>query len=399
MEEDTMKLLKPIYKWPGLKMATALSLAAFTAAAAAPLDLESLTRGRRLMLGNTHVRVEPEREARLVAPMAGVLKMEIEVREGLLPEGSVIGVLDQGRMELEERLLQLEVARAEGAETAEWRLDHQTRKTALQDKLQNLDRQLDLLARVEKDPEISKLYVGSDKSAPDGSSAEAFEKKRARLQHDADLIRAVLDNAENVDMEAQHVEIEEIKRKQRALDHDRRRNLSTLRMPFEGRFRLLQPWVQGQQELRVEAGQELAVIQDTRRFYASVPVQSANWRGHSKEDLVLEILLNPNDLPLEGRYHEEREIVTRGQPELVWVFAFPEERSEVAGALAGGFVPSTLWLDLGEPVRMISKLELAVNHPDVFRSHDWTAGVRQVFSNAGKVVVGATHLAIHPKIP
>lgn len=358
------------------------------------LNLEDFAIGNRLMLGNANVRIEPERETRVTAPAGGVLKLEVGQREGELPADTVLGVIDLDRLELETELHRLETAAAEAREIPEWRLEQQARKRSLRERLTGLERQMDLLDRLDADPEIANLYLsGSAESEADTDWGDDLTSRKERLGRNMELIRSVLDLIENDSIEERHFEIERLKRNQRALELERRRDLSTIQMPFDGRYRLLFPLVEGQLDYPVESGEEIVLFQDTRRFYAATAVQSSDWREHPKERLVLEISRN-SGRSLEARFYSEREAFRGNQADLHYVFRFPRESSEAAEALAGGSMPAVLWVELGEVARMIPKMTLALSHPKLFTETTWTKGARELFPDARRVVAGATHVAV-----
>lgn len=372
------------------------------------LDAKDFPETDGIVLATLPVRVTPARELIVNAPITGELALEVIEPRTMQAQARLWGRIDPERISLEAEMLELKKRQLEKKEIPEWTLAQQQEKKRLEEELRKLEAELRLLRRIEADPDLADLYLEdlaappADDAAPggDGDSGEAdpgeaVASLMARVNQDIALIRKRLDYVGTE--EQAEIEVGLLRRvsEQVAMDFKRKREQTTLTMPFTGELELLVPVPDSPtQAIPVEAGQELARIRDFTRIEVQAPVDDPRWR-----------LLNPGQLearfypmgpgkPVIAAFRGRQNIIRQGREELVYLFQFAEEDRETARRLIGGLVTCDLFFRAD--VRRVPKLKLAMAHPDAIRQEGWQAAVEQAFSGYRLICIGQNAIGIAP---
>ena len=97
---------------------------------------------------------------------------------------------------------------------------------------------------------------------------------------------------------------------------------------------------------------------------------------------------------LRAKFKTKKTVELYGKPELVYVFEFPKELSEVARPLVGGRVSADLIVKLAKEATLVPKLDLVRSEPESFRDNGWRMGVESAFPGRRVLAVGQSQVAI-----
>jgi hypothetical protein len=180
---------------------------------------------------------------------------------------------------------------------------------------------------------------------------------------------------------------------QRQLEFERQQSQATLKVPIACQLSVSIQLAEKVNEYPVNSGQELGVYRDMSSILIRTILSDPAWSTLPTENLSAVITL-PTGTRLEAPFAFQRLEKIQLREDLVFYFQFPTNRADAAMRLMGSDLSCELWLKLPEKARVIPKLRLVMNHPDLFQSRRWDEGVRQLAKGASVLVEGQTELAI-----
>ena len=360
-----------------------------TAASLAAFDLERYPQTDEIVLGTITAEVKPARYLRLKAPSTGQLHLRLPPTNRPLAKGTVWAELDPARLDLERRAFALARALLQAKDEPALRLEQARNRADLTERLDELERQIAMLRKLLKEPELGELYL-ADQDATGG--ADKVRYMLTQLDRQARLLREVLTFIGTPKQEELELQALQLKLEQQEIELARRERDSRLVMPFDGELMLVPPLPPDGEPLYIESGMDLARIQDFSRVDARAVIKRTEWR-----------LLDPARVRL--RVNAGREVLFAnfsralaeeifGREELVYYFTFRAEQKSAARALVGGQISVQLLAVLPQSARLVPKLDLALADPELLRTAGWDAAVAQLIPGARVIMHGDTHLAI-----
>lgn len=379
-------------------MTSLLRFSTFALMAACPLaaiSLDSYPRQSEIVLGTVVAEIRPARAQRIQAPSSGLLHLTLPAPGTPLEAGVLWGEFEPARSRLEREAFDLAREVFEGREKPGLALEQARARAELADRLDEIQRQSTMLAKILADPELAGLYLtGEDKPADTTAVGAMIE----RLKRQEELIREVLNYVGSADQARVETRLLELKLLQQALDLKRRDEETRLRAAFTGELTLIPTPPPAGTPLRVESGTDLALLQDFSSLQARVVIKRAEWRLAEAPALRVRIGAGIRGA-IQGSYLRGIVEEVNGREESVYYFHLPEEKRTEARTLAGGQVSAVLLSILPEPAHLVPKLDLALADPALFREAGWVGGVTRLFPGARVLMIGETAIAIAPAAP
>jgi hypothetical protein len=181
----------------------------------------------------------------------------------------------------------------------------------------------------------------------------------------------------------------------RKLEFERRQMQARFKMPFAGRLTMSIPLTEGVNEYPVNNAQELGVIRDLSSIRLRLPLANASWMSIPGEKLTAIVRL-PNGEPLEAKFSFQKIERIQNREEAAYYFQFPDSKATIAARMIGTDVSCELWVVMDQPVRIVPKLVLILQNPEVFKNRSWAMGVAEAFPGARLILEGQTDLGIAP---
>ncbi len=363
----------------------------FLATSAFALDLGRYPVAREIVLGAVVAEVQPSQAQKIKAPIGGLLHLRLPAPGAVLAKDAIWAEYDSARIELEREAFALARDLVREKETPNILYDQARTRAELADKLEELTRQAAFLGRIAREPEFAALYLEGAERAPGAVDVRAAA---ALIERQVSLLRDVLAYAGTTRQAELETRSLELKLRQQELDLARREAESRLAMPFAGEVTLIPPAPTADQPLRVEAGQDLAWLQDLSQLTARVAVRRPEWRLADPAHLALRLGTGSFSRPLPATFTRRLVADLNGREELVYHFALAAADNAAARALVGGQAAAQLVYLLPQPAHLVPKLDLVLADPAGFRDAGWPAGLARLLPGATVLAVGDTHLAI-----
>ncbi len=353
------------------------------------IPAERLPASSSVLLASLPVRVTPARETTFLAPLTGELTLLVPPDTRELTEGTLWGEVERERTDLDARALDLAAEIFKKREQSDWHVQQFQDRSRTEDRLNQIAAEKALLDRIGSSPELTALYFKERAGSTEGLTAEEM---RRRLDDEEKLLRQRLDYVGSNDQIDLEIGLQKLKLEQQRFDFERRIRSTRLTAPFDGELRLLLRLRPDRTTYTIEAGQEIARMQDTRRILVQVPIAQASLRNLPVEHL--EVRLGGPRSRIVAKFLE-REVVSRmNREELLYIFEVPPAQAQAARSLIGGAVQGELWFDSNEPLHLARKLHLAVAAPDTLREEGWPAVVETVYPGWRLVCTGQHQLGL-----
>lgn len=369
-----------------------LLLAVMLSGSLRAVDLANYPRQSEIVLGTVLAEVRPARSQRITAPASGLLHLTLPPPGTPLTTGTIWGEFDPARSRLEREAFDLAREVYEGREKPGLALDQARTRAELADRLDELQRQSAMLARIVEDPELAGLYLTGEDTPADTTAVRGMIE---RLQQQQALIREVLAYVGSPDQVRIETRLLELKLLQQALALKQRDEETRLRAAFTGELSLIPPAPPAGTPLRVESGSDLALLQDFSSIDIRVVIKRAEWR--LADPAMLRVRIGGG---IRGTVHGRfvRSVIEEvyGREESVYYFRVPAELRAEARALSGGQVSAVLIAALPESAHLVPKLDLALADPDLFREAGWGGGAGRHFPGARVLMIGETAVAVAP---
>ncbi|HEY0968953.1 MAG TPA: hypothetical protein VGD88_16300 [Opitutaceae bacterium] len=359
------------------------------------LSLDAYPRQSEIVLGTVVAEIRPARAQRIPAPSSGLLHLTLPAPGTRLEAGVLWGEFEPARSRLEREAFDLAREVFEGREKPGLALEQARARAELADRLDEIQRQSTMLAKILADPELAGLYLTGEDKPTDTSAVGAMIE---RLKQQETLIREVLTYVGSADQARVETRLLELKLLQQALDLKRRDEETRLRTAFAGELTLIPLAPPPGTPLRVESGTDLALLQDFSSLQARVVIKRAEWRLAEAPALRVRIGAGIRGA-IQGSYLRSLVEDVNGREESVYYFQIPEEKRSEARTLAGGQVSAVLVSVLPEPAHLVPKLDLALANPELFREAGWAAGVARLFPGTRVLMIGETAVAVAPPAP
>jgi hypothetical protein len=354
-------------------------------------DLSPYPRSREIVLGTVHAEVRPAHSQKIKATQSGLLQLHLPASGATLSQGTLWAEFDPARLALEREALALARQLITEKEVPGLRLEQSRTRAELSDKLDELDRQAAMLGKILHDPALAELYLTEETRAQD------IDKVRylvTQIDQQRRLTRAVLAYAGTPRQEELEVRVLELKLRQQELELARREQESRLVMPFDGEITFIPPAPTSDRPLRVEAGMDLAWLQDFSRLHVRLVLRQTDWRLVDPARLTLRLGTGTLGRPLSAGFVRRLTEEVFGREELAYYFVVDPERTTEARPLVGGQVGAQVIAALPETAHLVPKLDLVLAEPATFRLEGWTGGLAKLLPGARVLLVGETHLAI-----
>ncbi len=373
-----------------------LGLLLFCAARSfAALDLTQFPEADEILLGTISAEVQPIRQLRIKAPVAGLLHLRLPPAGTRLTKGTIWAEFEPARLEIEREALELARELLDAREVPSLRLEHARTRADLNERLEEIERQAAMLRRILQQPDLADLYLNQESS--DAGQPHRVRSMLDLLERQAAPLREVLRYVGSPRQDELELRVLRLKLEQQQLDLDRRVRDSRLAMPFDGEITLVPPLPPPGDPLLVESGMDLARLQDFSRITARAVVRRSEWRLVDASRVSLRIPAGGGEL----RAIHSRSLAEDvfGREELVYYFAFHANQTAPARALVGGQVSAQLMATLPAPARLVPKLVLILANPALFQQAGWEGAVPELIPGARVVLVGETHVAIATAAP
>src|SRR5690606_22443774 len=124
----------------------------------------------------------------------------------------------------------------------------------------------------------------------------------------------------------------------------------------------------------VQAGEDVALLQDLSSIRIQVPVQNPQWRSLDVHRLEMQ-LIGHNVF---GDYLERSVVASQGREDLIYIFDVRKEMLQDARSLIGGYITGQLWYRHTETMRSVPKLTAIMEDPETFRNFGWGALIAKI---------------------
>lgn len=346
-----------------------------------------------LVIGTVPVSLKAKRSFVFKAPQSASFEVIQKEKYGSATEGTVLAWLDRDQIELEAKLLKVEAVYSETVELPEKQLSAYNQLRQLESRQDEIDQQLDFIEEIEANPELGRLFA----KAP-----ETFQLDKAasakKLQEEQGVVNAFLAKLETPGTQELSMQLVEMKRQQRLLEHQKRLKESRISMPFDGIYSYLLPLELDRTVYTVLQNDPLLLVEDTSEVHGVVEIRGVDWRVLPKERLKLRLsgsrFMDNKNLGIFLRADTD---TSTNKGALLYYFSYSGESVKMVEPLRGGIVSGQILLDLtNSPAHIISKLDMLKNHPDEF-DESWETGIRQLFGEVQSVYVGQQNIAVIPK--
>jgi hypothetical protein len=368
-----------------------LALALLAVVPVCALDLAAFREADELVLGTVLAEAQPARFQKVRSPLNGKLLLRLPETGRQLAEDAVWGEFEPERVQLEREAVALARLLLKEKDTPGFRLEQSRAREQLVNALEELRRQSALLEKIGADSELAKLYLADEGRA--GGDVASIAEMRRRLDRQAAVLADVLGYVGTARQEELELRALELKLRQQEIEQAQREDESRLKMPFAGELTLYPPRPTAGQPLRVQAGADLALIQDFSRVNVRVPLKRPEWRLLDTARLRVRFRGGVR-APLQAGFLRSLTEEVFGRDELVYYFQFTPEQTAAARPLVGGQVSAQLVLALEVRARLVPKLELVLVDPAGFRADGWAAGVAKLFPGARVLAIGETEVAV-----
>jgi hypothetical protein len=347
--------------------------------AAAALRLESYPLSHELVLGTVPVEVQPARFQKVKAPLSGPLHLRLPAAGTRLAQGALWAEFDPARGELERAAFDLARELLAEKEIPQFRLDQSRTRAELADKLGELERQSALLAKIVREARARRALPRRGgprgRTRPGPLPAHAARTAGPAAAHRPRLHRhpaAGGTRARRAPSETQPAGTRTPAPRGREPAHDAvcGRDCPDPPAPPDG------------EPLAVEAGMDLAWLQDFSQLNLRVPVRRAEWRLLPAAQLTVRLDTGATGPRVTAAFFRSLTEEVHGREELVYYFTLAADQSTPARALVGGQLSAQLITALVEPARLVPKLDLVLADPAAFRAGGWAGGLATLLPGA-----------------
>jgi len=300
-----------------------VALALLAVLPARALDLATFREADEIVLGTVTAEAQPARFQKIRSPLNGKLQLHLPATGRALPEDAVWGEFEPERAQLEREAVALARLLLKGKDTPGFRLEQSRAREQLVNALEELRRQAALLDKISADPELAKLYLADNGLAAD--SAASVADLRGRLERQTAVLGDVLNYVGTARQEELELRALELKLRQQEIEQTQREGESRLKMPFAGELTLYPPRPPECRPLRVQAGTDLALIQDFSRVNVRVPLKRSEWRLLDTGRLMVRFRTGGVRAPMQAPFLRSLTEEVFGRDELVYYFQFAPE--------------------------------------------------------------------------
>ena len=336
-------------------------------------------------------RVLPKTSLTINAPLVGVLRLYVDRPQTNLPAGFVWAEFEPKIMAAEADALAEAKQRLKEREQLTYELDLPKQKMRLEKEIEEARRQLSLMEMLATNSVTTPSLLNLTGLRDRPLKPEALQRARDELKVMEENYRYLC--ATNlmvlgIDLPALRLELQ-----RHQLEFERHEAQARFKMPFAGQLNLSLQVAEGVSEYPVNAGQELAVARDLGVILLRVPLADASWSTLAAEELSA--LLNlPDGTKLAAPFAFKKLERFQMREEVIYYFQFPAGECAAATRLVGADLSCELWLNLGQPARVVPKLALVLHQPAAFQNRRWQEGLAQFSPGARVLVEGQTDLAV-----
>jgi len=345
-----------------------------------------------MRLGVLPCRVIPKSSQNVNSPLTGTLRVYVDKPQTNIPAGFVWARFEPKVFEAQSNALA--EARRKLEEKEKLTLSLELPRQILKDEkdLSDAQKQIQIMEILRTNqniaPEISKLVTLPDQAFDPKTLKRLQEEFRLLSQHHSLLEQTNLQALGGLDPQVSRLELE-----QRQLEFERQMNQATFKAQFDCQLSVSLQLAEKVSEYFVNSGQELGVYRDLSSIMIRTSLSDPSWSTLPTENLSALITL-PNGTRLEAPYFQQKLEKVQLREDLIFYFQFPTNRADAAVRLMGSDLSCELWLKLPKKARVVPKLQLVMNYPNLFQPRRWDEGVRQLTPGAQVLVEGQTDLAI-----
>lgn len=356
------------------------------------IDFSKYPEAKEISYGTVTTQIQPEHYVKLKAPAAG--RLYLKIRDGQHPKGTVWAEVEPKQLALERESMELARSLQKSKEIPAARLEMADARAALENRRDELKRNLSMVGEILAEPELAELYLGNE-GKETANSRSTVEEMRGRLLKQIAALEDALEYVGTPEQERMELRLSEILLEKKETELTRRERESKLELPFGGEFRYL---VETPQDLEIpidlQSGDDIAEISDYGRLECHVLVNRPAIRQLPDSSLSLGFERFGSGAPLRAEFSRKETREVYGKPELVYIFRFSEQQAKEARSLIGGRASADLLVSLSSEARLVPKLDLVKAAPDLLREKGWRVGVEAAFPGWRAIAVGQSHVAM-----
>lgn len=359
------------------------------------LDLSDYPEAKEISYGGVVTQVQPERYLRMKAPISGSLFLKIE--DGTHEKGTIWAEFEPELIAMEREAMELTKSLYELKDKPAARLEISDSRTALENRRDELKRNLAMMDEILGEPDLAGLYLGQEE-ADVAKSRSTVEEMKSRLSSQISALEDALAFVGTPEQERVEFRLAQLQIDKKEAELERKERDSKLKLPFSGEFRYLAELPDDPAApLVLQNGDEIAELGDYSSIECVMIVTRPALRQLPISSLLLEFTGSGSPLRADFKRKETKEIF--GKQELIYIFGFAPELSTTARPLIGGRVSADLIVRLSAKATLVPKLDLVRAAPDIFREKGWNSGVETMFPGFRAISVGQSQIAISPSAP
>lgn len=357
------------------------------------LDPAEYPMSDEISYGGVVAQVRPRQYIKFKAPLTG--KLHLKVRSGMHEKDTVWAEIEPEQIALERESMDITKSLNELKSKPMLKLEMADSRAALENRRDELRRNLAMMREIMEEPELTDLYLGRE-----GHDAEAshsnIKEMESRLVTQIAAIEEALTFVGTPEQKRAEMRLAEIQIERQDQNLQRKEEESKLRVPFTGEFRFLTDLPENLDDpLTIQSGEDIAEISDYSTLQCEMVVNRAELRQLPTSSLVLEFR-NQTGPGLRARFKTQKTVELFGRNELVYVFEFPKELATAARPLIGGRVSADLIVKLPDEAHLVPKLDLVRSHPGPLGEKGWQRGVEEALPGFRVLAVGQSSVAVFP---
>jgi len=362
-----------------------------TVSQAENLDFSKYPRASEISYGGVVAQVRPKQYIKLKAPLSGSL--HLKVKNGTYEKGTVWAEFEPEQIALEREAMELTKSLHKLKEMPMVRLEMADSRAVLENRRDELQRNLAMMDEILAEPDLAALYLGEEHGDV-GNSQSTVREMQARLQTQLSALEDALAFVGTAEQERVELRLAQLQIDRKDTELQRKEQESKLKLPFSGDLRYLAELPDDPETpLIMQSGDEIAEISDFSTLECDMVVSRSVMRHLPTSSLILEFPRQSGP-PLRAEFERKESAELFGKPELIYIFGFPSELAGPARQLIGGRVSANVIVKLSTEAILVPKLDLVRSAPEIFSQKGWLVGVESAFPGFRAIAVGQSQVAV-----